>query len=93
MDRISRIRAKNMLDSLLVYCDNAEGDEEKVVLLRMCIVTVNKLRMHSGVDTMLGCDVRDLNKQAELSGTRDNFLNLWDKGVDLVQAYKEALSA
>ena len=82
-----------MLDGLLMYCDKAKSDEEKIVLLRICIVALNKLRMHSSLDTTLGCDVRDLNKKTEACASKENFLKLWYIGVDLVQAYKEALSA
>ena len=92
MDQISRIRFKNLLDRLLTYCDEAEGDEEKAVLLRISVVALNKLRIHADVDASLGCDVRSLNKTIKGCKTRDQLLEQWPDATALVESYMEALA-
>jgi hypothetical protein len=92
MDQISRIRFKNLIESLLAYTDGAETEEEKAVLMRINIVMLNKLRVHANVDTMLGCDVRELTKRVDSCSDRGALLDLWDDTVDLVGAYGEAMA-
>ncbi len=92
MDQISRIRTKNLIESLLAYTDDAETDEEKAVLMRINIVLLNKLRIHANVDTMLGCDVRELTKRVDICSDRVDLLDLWDDTVDLVQSFGEAMA-
>jgi len=92
MDQISRIRFKNLIESLLAYTDDAETEEEKAVLMRINIVMLNKLRVHADVDTMLGCDVRELTKRVDNCSDRVDLLDLWDDTVDLVGAYGEAFA-
>ena len=93
MDQVSKIRAKNMLDSLLAYCEDVETEEEKAVLLRICLVAVNKIRMHANVDPMLGYGVRELNKRASSCDSTDSFLELWAEGIELVCDFKNALTS
>jgi hypothetical protein len=92
MDQISRIRCKNLIKSLLAYTDGAETEEERAVLMRINIVLLNKLRVHADVDTMLGCDVRELTKRVDNCSDRVDLLDLWDDTVDLVQSFGEAMS-
>ena len=92
MDQISRIRCKNLIESLLAYTDGAETEEERVVLLRIAIVALNKLRVHANVDTMLGCDVRELTKRVDNCSDGVDLLDLWDDTIDLVQSFGEAMS-
>ena len=92
MDQISRIRCKNLIESLLAYTDGAETEEERAVLLRISVVALNKLRIHANVDTMLGCDVRELTKRVDACTDRVDLLDLWNDTVDLVGAYGEAMS-
>ena len=92
MDQISRIRFKNLVKSLLAYTDGAETKEEKAILMRINIVTLNKLRVHADVDTMLGCDVRELTKRVDSCSDRGALLDLWDDTVDLVASYGENLA-
>lgn len=93
MDKISRLRTKNMLTSLLSYCDKMKTDQEKAILLRVCVVIVGKLRVHSNADPMLGCDVRDLLKKVDRCKDLTEFLDLWDEALGLVVSYKEEVSA
>ena len=92
MDQIARIRFKNLVERLLAYTDDAENDEERAVLLRISVVTLNKLRIHANVDTMLGCDVRELTKRVDSCSDRVSLLDLWDDTVDLVQSFGEAFA-
>ncbi len=92
MDQISRIRFKNLIENLLTYTDGAETEEEKAVLMRINIVLLNKLRVHADVDTMLGCDVRELTKRVDSCSDRGALLDLWDDTVDLVQSFGEAMA-
>ena len=89
MDQISRIRFKNLIENLLTYTDGAETEEEKAVILRIGVVALNKLRVHANVDTMLGCDVRELTKRVDSCSDRVDLLNLWDDTIDLVQSFGE----
>ena len=92
MDQISRIRCKNLLDRLLVYCDNAENDEERAVLLRISIVVLAKLRIYANVeDMMLSYDVRVLTKRVDRCLDRVDLLDLWFDTTDLVKSYQEAI--
>jgi len=81
-----------LIESLLAYTDDAETEEEKAVLMRINIVMLNKLRVHADVDTMLGCDVRELTKRVDNCSDRVDLLDLWDDTVDLVGAYGEAFA-
>ncbi len=92
MDQISRIRFKNLIESLLTFTDGAETEEEKAVLMRINIVMLNKLRVHADVDTMLGCDVRELTKRVDSCSDRGALLDLWDDTIDLVQSFGEAMA-
>ncbi len=92
MDQISRIRFKNLIESLLSYTDAAETEEERAVLLRIAIVALNKLRVHANVDTMLGCDVRELTKRVENCSDRVDLLDLWDDTVHLVGEFGESMA-
>ena len=92
MDQISRIRFKNLIESLLAYTDDAETEEEKAVLMRINIVMLNKLRVHADMDTMLGCDVRELTKRVDNCSDRVDLLDLWDDTISLVQSFGEAMS-
>ena len=92
MDQISRIRFKNLVESLLAYTDGAETEEEKAILMRINIVTLNKLRVHADVDTMLGCDVRELTKRVDSCSDREALLDLWDDTIDLVSSFGEAMA-
>jgi hypothetical protein len=89
MDQISQIRFKNVLDRLLAFCDNANEEEEQAILLRIGVVTLNKLRIHADV-AMLGQDVRDLNTQ--IASCTDREL-MWDETVDLLRAYRDAFTS
>lgn len=91
MDQISQMRFRNALDSLLVFCDNAKDEKEKAVILRIGVVTLNKLRIHVDIDSMLGHDVRDLNTQIVNCTGRQQIVELmWDETTDLLRAYREA---
>ncbi len=92
MDQISRIRFKNLLGNLLAYTDGAETEEEKAVLMRISVVALSKLRVHADVDTMLGCDVRELTKRVDSCSDRGALLDLWDDTIDLVQSFEGAMS-
>lgn len=92
MDQISRIRFKNLIESLLAYTDGAETEEERAVLLRIAIVALNKLRIHANVDSMIGCDVRELTKRVDSCSDRVDLLDLWDDTIDLVQSFGESMS-
>ena len=92
MDQISRIRFKNLIESLLAYTDGAETEEERAVLMRISVVALNKLRIHANVDTMLGCDVRELTKRVDSCSDRVDLLDLWDDTVDLMGSYGEAMA-
>ena len=91
MDQISCIRFKNLLDRLLAYCDDAGTEEERAVLLRINVITLNKLRIHADVDPMLGWDVRELTKRVDSCADRIDLLGLWDDITDLVRSYREAI--
>ncbi len=91
MDQISRIRFKNLLDRMLVFCEDAEGEEEKAVLLRIGVVALNKLRIHADVDSLLGQDVRDLNKEVTSCETRSQLVEyMWPEVERLLQDYRDA---
>lgn len=91
MDQISRIRFKNLLDRVLVFCDEAEGEEEKAVLLRIGVVALNKLRIHADVDSMLGQDVRDLNRSITSCKDRSQLVEfMWTEVVELLRGYRDA---
>lgn len=93
MDQISQIRFKNVLDRLLAFCDNANGEEEKATLLRIGVVTLNKLRIHVDVDSLLGQDIRDLNLQvASCTGREQTVMLMWDEVVGLLRSYRDALA-
>ena len=92
MDQISRIRFKNVADRLLDYCDDAEGDKEHAILLRISLVALNKLRVHADIDSMLGYDVRELTQRVERCTDQRDLLELWEETTDLVGSYKEALA-
>jgi hypothetical protein len=92
MDQISRIRFKNLVENLLAYTDGAETEEEKAVLMRINIVMLNKLRVHADVDTMLGCDVRELTKRVDSCSDRGALLDLWDDTVELVSSFGESFA-
>ena len=92
MDQISRIRCKNLLDSLLAYCEGAENEEERAVLMRVSVVTLAKLRIHAGVDAMLGYDIRMLTNRVDECSDRVDLLDLWDEANDLLRSYREALA-
>ena len=93
MDQVSRIRARNMLSGLLSYCDDAEDDKEKAILMRLCVVVVNQLRMHANADTTLGYDVRTLNQKIEKCKSMSSFLALWEEATGLVHSYRDDLSS
>jgi hypothetical protein len=90
MDQISQIRFKNALDSLLSFCDNAKGEEEQAILLRIGVVTLNKLRIHADTGSMLGQDVRDLNTQIASTGREQIVMLMWDEVVGLLQSYRDS---
>ena len=93
MDQISQLRFRNILDSLLAFCDNADNEVEKAILLRIGVVTLNKLRIHVDVDSMLGHDVRDLNTQIASCTGREQIVTLmWDETTDLLRSYREAFN-
>lgn len=93
MDQISQIRFKNVLDRLLAFCDNANGEEEQATLLRIGVVTLNKLRIHVDVGSMLGQDIRDLNLQvASCTGREQTVMLMWDEVVGLLRSYRDALA-
>ena len=93
MDQISRIRFKHVLDRMLTFCDNAESEEEKAVLLRISIVVLNKLRIHANIDMMLGYEVRDLNVQVSSCTDRKQLVALmWDEAQALLQAYRDSFA-
>ena len=92
MDQISRIRFKNLIESLLSYTDAAETEEERAVILRISVVALNKLRVHANVDTMLGCDVRELTKRVENCSDMVDLLDLWDDTVHLVGEFGESMA-
>jgi len=92
IDRISRLRLKNLLLNMLEFCEKAEEIEEKKVLFRIGVVTLNKLRVHATVDPFLGQDVRDFNSKI-LSSPEEDILNIaWDEMLDLLFSYKKSLS-
>ncbi len=93
MDQISRIRFKNVLDRLLTFCDNANGEEEQAILLRIGVVTLNKLRIHVDADSQLGQDIRDLNTQiTSCTGREQTVMLMWDEVVDLLRSYRDAFA-
>lgn len=93
MDQISQIRFKNVLDRLLAFCDNANGEEEQAILLRIGVVTLNKLRIHVDVGSLLGQDIRDLNLQvASCTGREQTVMLMWDEVVGLLRSYRDALA-
>lgn len=93
MDKISKIRFKNVIDRLLVFCDNANGEDEKAVVLRIGVVFLNKLRIHVDVDSMLGQDIRDLNLQvASCTGREQIVMLMWDEVVGLLRSYRDAFA-
>jgi hypothetical protein len=93
MDQISQMRFRNALDSLLVFCDNAKDEKEKAVMLRIGVVTLNKLRIHVDIDSMLGYDVRDLNTQiASCTGRQQIVELMWDETTDLLRSYRAAFA-
>lgn len=93
MDQISQIRFKNVLDRLLAFCDNANGEEEQAILLRIGVVALNKLRIHVDVDSMLGQDVRDLNTQiVSCTGREQVVMLMWEETVGLLRSYRDALA-
>ncbi|KKN88845.1 hypothetical protein LCGC14_0244520 [marine sediment metagenome] len=93
MDQISRIRFKNVLDRFLVFCDNADKEEEKASLLRIGVVMLNKLRIHVDVDSLLGQDIRDLNLQvASCTGREQIVMLMWDEVVGLLRSYRDAFA-
>ncbi len=92
MDQISRIRFKNLLERLLAYTDDAENDEERAILLRISVISLNKLRIHADVDTMIGCDVRELTKRVDDCTDRIDLLDLWDDITGLVGSFRDALA-
>ena len=93
MDQISRMRFKNVLDRLLAFCDNANGEEEQAILLRIGVVTLNKLRIHADVDSQLGQDIRDLNTQvASCTGREQTVMLMWDEVVHLLRSYRDAFA-
>ncbi len=93
MDQISQIRFKNVLDRLLAFCDNANGEEEKATLLRIGVVSLNKLRIHVDVGSLLGQDIRDLNLQvASCTGREQTVMLMWDEVGDLLRSYRDALA-
>ncbi len=90
MDQISQIRFKNVLDRLLAFCDNASGEKEQAILLRIGVVTLNKLRIHADVGSMLGQDVRDMNTQvASCTGREQTVMIMWDEVVNLLRSYRD----
>lgn len=92
MDQISRIRFKNLLDRMLVFCEDAE-EEEKAVLLRIGAVALNKLRIHADVDSLLGQDVRDMNKEITACETRSQLVEyMWPEVERLLQDYRDAFA-
>jgi hypothetical protein len=92
MDQISQLRFRNVLDSLLTFCDKAENEEEKSILLRIGVVVLNKLRVHVNVDSMLGHDVRDLNEQVlSCTGRQQTVKLMWDETTNLLRSYKDSL--
>lgn len=93
MDQVSQIRAKHLLDRLLTYCDNTDTEEDKAVLLRISVITLNKLRIHADVDISLGSEVRSLNKQLSNCKNRQQLLTWWDHTIELVEAYMDVLSS
>lgn len=91
MDQISRIRFKNVLDRLLTFCDNANGEEERAILLRIGVVALNKLRIHADANSSIGQDVRDLNTQiASCTGREQIVMLMWDEVVDLLRSYRDS---
>jgi hypothetical protein len=92
MDQISRLRFRNTLDSLLAFCDNAKSGKEKSVLLRLGVVSLNKLRIHVDADPMLGHDVRDLNAQIVSCTDGAQIVELmWDETTELLRSYRLSL--
>lgn len=89
MDQISRIRFRNLVDNLLSFCDNAGTDEDKAVLLRIGIVTLNKLRIHGNVDPGTGYEIRKLTERAAASGSEEVFVFSWDETIELLEACRE----
>jgi hypothetical protein len=90
MDQISKVRFKNLVDRMLAFCEEAKGEEEKAILLRIGVLTLNKLRIHANADSMLGQDVRDLNKQIANCESRKQLVELvWPEMVELLEVYRE----
>jgi len=92
MDQISRIRFKNLLDRMLGFCEDANDENEKAILLRIGVITLNKLRVHADVDSMLGQDVRDLNRQISSCDRNQLVKFMWEEVVELLNQYRGALS-
>ncbi len=92
MDQVSRIRFKNLLERLLTCCDGNKDVDDKAVMLRIGVVTLNKLRIHGNVGASLGCDVVDLNKLVTDCTSKEELMETWDDMVDLVRAYKNGFS-
>jgi len=92
MDRVSQIRCKHVLDKLLDFCDAASSEEEKATLLRIGVVVLNKLRLHSS-EAFLGEDVRNLNKQIVACSGRAQLVDfMWEETVNLLEEQRTAFT-
>ncbi len=89
MDAISRLRFKNLLDRLLDFCARAESEEDRAILLRVGVVTLNKLRIHADVDIELGYDIRKFTKDVKECSTRAQLVGLWDDMEEILKSYRE----
>ena len=92
MDQIGRIRFKNLIDALLNFCDDASTDEDRAVLLRIGIVVLNKLRIHTNVDPNMGYDVRELTTRMGACTSIELLVFMWDETIELLQGYREELA-
>ena len=92
MDQIGRIRFKNLIDALLNFCDDASTDEDRAVLLRIGIVVLNKLRIHTNIDPNMGHDVRELTTRMGACTSIELLVFMWDETIELLQGYREELA-
>ena len=91
MDRISKIRFKNMLEKLINYCENCKGGKEKAILLRIVFIGINKIRLYSSDSSDIGQAVRDLNNKVA-QNCNGSILVFWEEALDILYMYKEEFS-
>ena len=92
MDDVSRIRFKNLLESIIHFCDEAKTEKEKKILLRIGVIILHKLRMHSNADPLLGQEVRELKQKIINAPPEKMLCGTWDDMLDLLFYYKKDLS-